>query len=101
MRIFLAIIGVAIVGVISIFWGGYVGSILWGWFVVPLGAPPISPLHAAGLACIVSLFMGKRGLNENENDGKDVSEVVLTGLGVAIVLPLVPLIMGWIIKSAM
>ena len=30
-------------------WGGFAASVLWGWFVVPLGVPEVSVLHAMGL----------------------------------------------------
>lgn len=38
-------------------WRGYVLSILWGWFVVPMGVMPLSAAHAAGL-CLGYAFMG-------------------------------------------
>jgi hypothetical protein len=33
----------------------------WGWFVVPLGVPPITMGHAAGLALIPALFKSSDG----------------------------------------
>ena len=37
-----------------IFWCGVVFLCLWGWFVVPLGAPNISLLHSVGLWVFVA-----------------------------------------------
>ncbi|HUU97495.1 MAG TPA: hypothetical protein VM487_17300 [Phycisphaerae bacterium] len=31
-------------------------SVLWGWFVVPLGLPPIHMAWAIGLSCVVGMF---------------------------------------------
>ncbi len=36
-------------------WKAFVLSIVWGWFVVPLGAPAIGVLHAYGLMLMLSL----------------------------------------------
>ena len=35
---------------------GYVASHMWLWFLVPLGLPPISIAHAAGLSVIYTLL---------------------------------------------
>lgn len=101
MRILLGVCLFVIIPALSIFWGGYVGSVLWGWFVVPLGAPPIGTLHSAGLACIVSLFMGKRGLDLEENSRKSTEDKLVEGLALVVMLPLVPLVFGWLIKAGM
>ncbi|AUR87931.1 TMhelix containing protein [Vibrio phage 1.106.O._10N.286.51.F7] len=34
---------------------GYVFSELWGFFVVPLGAPAIGVIHAIGLAALIHM----------------------------------------------
>lgn len=86
---------------ISIFWGGYVASVLWFWFVVPLGAPAISTTHAAGLSCVVSTFMGSRGLYQGEQKNKSPEEAISTALGVVILIPLVVLTFGWLIHAGM
>lgn len=41
-------------------WIAFVASILWGWFMVPLGAPAISWGHALGLFALMALFLTKR-----------------------------------------
>ena len=33
-------------------WSGYVLSILWGWFIVPLGVIPLPLWHASGVAVL-------------------------------------------------
>jgi len=36
-------------------WDGYVLSILWGWFVVPLGLAAIGKAHAYGICVVLGL----------------------------------------------
>jgi len=38
---------------------GWVFSVMWGWFVVPLGAPAVGAWHAAGLTSIWTLLTYK------------------------------------------
>src|SRR3990167_9718246 len=37
-------------------WHAYALTILWGWFVVPLGMAPIAKAHAYGISCVVTLL---------------------------------------------
>ena len=41
---------------IAIIVGGFAVSTMWGWFIVPLGAPAMSLAHGYGLSLFVSLF---------------------------------------------
>ena len=36
--------------------GGFAVSTMWGWFIVPLGAPAMSLAHGYGLSLFVTLF---------------------------------------------
>ena len=38
---------------------GWALSLMWAWFVVPLGAPSLSAPHAAGLAILLKLVTPK------------------------------------------
>lgn len=52
-----AIVGVALVCIsLLLFWQAIVLSWLWLWFVVPIGAPPISMPAAFGFVTIVHLL---------------------------------------------
>ena len=42
-------------------WGGFAAATLWGWFVVPLGVPEVSALHAMGLALALRALAGFSG----------------------------------------
>lgn len=73
-------------------------SVLWVWFLVPLGVPAVSVAHIVGILAIKSFFVG--------DPGKHVASVLadyetLTGKYIAFcvffaVRVLVPLGVGWI-----
>ncbi len=46
--------------ILSIAWTGYVMSVLWGWFIVPLGVIPITVWHAIGISSLIRVFTAKR-----------------------------------------
>lgn len=45
--------------VMSLVVEGFVISMLWGWYVVPLGVLPINLLHGVGIALLVSVLTFK------------------------------------------
>jgi hypothetical protein len=85
--------------IIGPFWNGFVASILWGWFVVPLGVPTISYLHAVGLGLVVGIY---KNAPAAQQQGKK-SEIDAMGemLGHAFVTPALMLVIGWFIKLLM
>lgn len=97
----LAIIAIPLIG---IFWGGYVLSVLWSWFIVPtLGAPSITYLQAAGLTIVVNTFLGRRGHDADmkANQGKSGDEKVIEAITMALAFPAIALAVGWIVHSFM
>jgi hypothetical protein len=42
-------------------WQGFVVSVLWGWFLVPLQVPVIGVPHAIGLLLLLRLVRGRHG----------------------------------------
>lgn len=82
---------------VNTFWGGFVAATLWGWFMVPLGVMAISFWHAVGLAALLNVYLGSRGLPNGEN--KDVLDVFIEGLVIAALFPLIMLVIGYIAKS--
>lgn len=83
------ILGVpGLIAVLSI-WRGYVLSIMWAWFLVPLGMTPISVSLAIGFALIVGFLTVNN--QKKEHDG------VVDSLASSIATPLVFLIIGWIV----
>lgn len=83
-------IGVALF-ILAILLRGFVLSVLWGWFVVPLGAPEIGVASALGLAITVGLFQIYRAREESEKEKR------ITGAAL-FVSPLMSLLIGWIVQ---
>lgn len=73
---------------------GYVLSILWGWFVVPFGVPPISVAWAIGISVLVTLLTTQ--YVKTEGDSKP-DFVTMTFFGISI--PLIAWFIGFIVHS--
>lgn len=67
---------------------GFVLSVLWGWFLVPLGVTDIGIAGAIGISFIISMFTAN-------NSGK-VAESVTKAISTAVLTPSVILLLGWI-----
>ena len=55
----------------SMLWGGYVGHILWGWFLVPLGVSAVGVFHFMGIQStigfiLISLYINTNGQSESK-----------------------------------
>lgn len=84
-------------------WGGFAAATLWGWFVVPLGVPEVSVLHAMGLALALRALAGFSGKPQPaKHEDKMVALRVLGRvLAVATVAPGAALAIGWVVRGAM
>ena len=84
-------------------WGGFAASVLWGWFVVPLGVPEVSMLHAVGLTLALRALAGFSG--KPQPDKPEDKMVALRALGrvlaVATITPGLALAVGWVVRVAM
>lgn len=78
--------------VVAIVLRAWVFTILWGWFLVPLGAPEVSIPTAIGISLILNLFM-QHLAKEETKDKNLIAEVGLRAIGA----PVVTLILGWIV----
>lgn len=82
--------GLIAIDILSIAWAGYVLSILWGWFAVPLfGLRVLSVPEAIGVALIVGA-MARPYVPSREGD---------TGERIAMVFikPALALLIGWVV----
>jgi hypothetical protein len=61
---------------------GWLVSLLWGWFVVPFGAPPLGLAWAIGLMCLVSFCISSR----TDTDGTWTEVITYTALKVVLTL---------------
>ncbi len=77
-------------------WRGYVLSILWAWFMTPLGVIPIGVANAIGLSVLVTLFTPTGG-----SSGKNVADVCTTAISYSLVAPALALGMGAIVHKFM
>lgn len=57
MAIVLGVLGFLVLDIPAMILRGYVLSVLWRWFVVPLGVPEIGIAQAIGISIIVGLVM--------------------------------------------
>jgi hypothetical protein len=99
-----------ILSLVTSIFSGYAVSTLWGWFVVPLGAPSIGLFHAIGLVVLGQVFtigitqtLAVLNMNTSENVSEEENYTRLnTALGfVGILLPAIALGSGYICKILM
>lgn len=89
----LAVLGaMAFVGAVAIY-GGFVLYILWGWFVVPLGVPPIGIAWAIGISAVSALLVPTPPSPTEDQRTEHLAGVLAK--------PLIALAIGWVAKSAM
>ncbi|KKN58910.1 hypothetical protein LCGC14_0547120 [marine sediment metagenome] len=74
-------------------WGGYVASVLWGWFLVPsLGVPHLGAVPAAGMMLILSFMHPVSSSDKEDNSGlvrilnRALAGLVVLGLGAILTL---------------
>jgi hypothetical protein len=73
---------------------GYVLSVLWGWFLVPLlGLPEITISGAIGIAIIVGYLTHQTQPTEDESFRDRMFEAI----GMAIFKPTFVLFIGWLV----
>lgn len=92
--VFATIFAVLAAGVIV---NGYVLSILWVWFVVPLGLPVISVAHCIGIAMVSSWLTYQHQTTKEEDKEKALENLLI----VFIIRPLAVLGIGYIVKQFM
>jgi hypothetical protein len=78
---------------------GFVLSILWAWFMVPLGLPAIGKAHALGLACVIGLLSHQQPPDCASD--KPAWARIGNSMIVSFVAPVLTLIIGWIAYRCM
>ena len=89
---------VIVVAVASALLDGWAISRLWAWFLVPLGVPAITIVHAIGISLLFSLF---KPHVSSSSDKKKGLAVLLGTLIAAFLVPLLAVGMGWIVVQFM
>jgi hypothetical protein len=49
-------------------YSGWVLSVVWSWFAMPLGLPAISWAHGAGIVLVIAWLTGERGPEKKEGE---------------------------------
>ena len=86
---------------VSVLVNAWTASVLWGWFVVPLGLAQISIAHAFGLALVSRLFVGLGREDDSRDPEATPSKLFITGLTRAVFLPAIVLGLGWLARGCM
>ena len=93
-------VGLLLAMVIGSVLGGFVLTVLWGWFVVPVfNTPSLNIVAAIGLSLIVNFFTAQAQPTDEKK--KDEIETVITLLIWAVGKPLTYLGLGWIVNLFM
>jgi hypothetical protein len=75
-------------------WAAFVLSKLYGWFVVPLGAPPLNWWHIWGFYLIYGLITHKPDNSPPRPLSKTVAFMIYRMIGLALLL-----LIGWLIHG--
>lgn len=70
------IFAIPLLFVVNIMVKGFVISIVWGWFMVPLGLPPVSIAMAYGLAIVIS-YLTHQEVENKKHDDMGVGQLLL------------------------
>jgi len=72
---------------------GWVLTILWMWFIVPLGVPEIGIAHAWGISMIIGMLTATHIYKEDKNPVKSFTNLIFA--------PLILLAFAYVIHSFM
>lgn len=92
----LAILGFVTVWALTSVWGGYVFSVIWGWFIVPLFHLPVLPVSFAIGLLMVTRYAAISQIDTESS--KSSGEKIFESLLMALLYPLIVLIMASIVK---
>lgn len=94
-----SVMAIPVAMALSWFWGGFVLSVVWGWFVVPVFMlPTLSTLQAASIFMVVSAISGDANKVFAQ---KDKTTTLARILGGAIFGPAIVLFFSWVLKTIM
>jgi len=80
--------------VAGVLWRGYVFSVLWGWFMVPIfGLPPLAVAPAIGLAMVAGFLLIQPSAPKDEG--------IAMMFGTMFLVPLFAWLFGWIVHLFM
>lgn len=62
-----------VLSIVSQLYSGLVLSVMWGWFIVPLGIAAITIPHAVGISFITGFFLGGLAIKDAVRDQNNKS----------------------------
>lgn len=87
--------GIITLDVVSYLWTGYVLSILWGWFIIPIfSLPPLSIPTAIGIA-VISGLLTHQSRSGKEEGSSAFGQIIAFNF----ISPAAALLIGWIVKG--
>jgi len=81
----------------AIIWGAWVWTVLWKWFIVPLGVVPVGIAHMVALKMMYALLTVDTSENKNKYSNKKMKETIFMWF----VKPLFMLSIGWVLHYFM
>lgn len=79
---------------VTAIWRGYVLTMMWAWFVMPLGVRALGVAQAIGLAMIVGFLTHQRRPN-------DPTHTLMDAVVAAFLTPAIALGLGWVVQAFM
>lgn len=78
---------------------GWVLSVLWGWFVVPLfNIAPLTIPYAIGISTIFAMFVSKnKTMKDDKKYGSDDLPKIIESIAYVFLTPLIVLFIGYIV----
>lgn len=93
----LALLAIPVVLVVSSIANGFVLSVLWGWFVIPLfEVPSLTIAQAVGFSMVVS-FLTYQYNDSDKKEEKSLTERIVYLILLAIMRPALVLVTGYIV----
>lgn len=78
---------------------GWILTVLWGWFIVPLGVPSISIATALGIVIIIDMLVHRPDTSETKDKVATVPELLGIVFSKAFLSPLITLGLAAIVAS--
>ena len=78
---------------------GWILTVLWGWFIVPLGVPSISIATALGIVIIIDMLVHRPDTSETKTKVTTMTELLGIVFSKAFLSPLITLGLAAIVAS--
>jgi len=93
------LLGLIVTPLVSVLYG-WVLSIMWNWFMVgAFGVPTLSIVYAVGVAMTIKLITYQSDIKAKteEEEEEDIRMRFVEGVSMAVGMPLLILLFGWIV----